>query len=411
MSVQIYYPNLIDSLIEFRYCHPNALEANASVINFMGNLEMTNFIPMIIGIPKSNLVYLRFDTELNLWNMYHSNTDSQFNDIIQREFGHWSDIISKEDNYLGIVDNNSCFLIQCVFTPPKQGYHFVYAFCRHCFDTDNKQMYTRSYGTDSKLDIYPMDNFSNIFIPNTDKIICLNSTSPLDLIFSSIHLGSYGQTICNALYYVNRLSKNFRNELNIIHDMKPDNIYNQIYQYIYHNDCDYFKQKMANMKAEISKIFAQFRIAFEIKPNIQTQTKFIANLVNNFRKELAIELCLVYHRFRHFPHERLSINQKYSHNPFIKLVKLVHQNYLGSRKFVRSDDIAQIFYGTMINSELINLREAIQKRQQLFVPLYLEYQNTIQKNIKPKYQISYNYFPLKVFSPYLFIMGHWVSLV
>ena len=192
-----------------------------------------------------------------------------------------------------------------------------------------------------------------------------------------------------------------------IQKIHPKSDYSKIYQLIKNYDKKYYDTKMEKFQLDVMGIFDQNKL-----PNI---ADFIKKFIDSFKRDLALEVCLVYHRLRHFPQAKIKLYRAFPCHSYFKLLALVQKYYLVNKKNCNDigvNDICEIFGNNdfINNDEIITIIiDAVSNRNKLFVYAYMLYIETITKNIKPKYKTKHNYFPFNVFSSALFAMDHMLS--
>ena len=433
MVVPIYAPNIINSFISFAYCNKSELVKGAKnsiqeivPLNYLGDGRL----PMIVNVEKNVLCYLKFDKWRKDWILYHMMDDFVCDIILPTD-------LKTDHSYLAVLIDKKFDIIQSI---DSKGIASLVG--NHGFYGPDLYMFFKKSDTCYNYNMYiqdPFEKFNNIFVINANGgVVYLNSVSYLDLILSTMNAAStYEQTqavfdvLLSSEYHQHLLTtfKNFQDVFENVQKVNPLTSYGQIYQYFNINDKEYYNTKMKIFRSEVVKLFSDFK-----QSSPHQLSKFYANFINNLKKDICLELSIVYHRLRHFSQERDVIYNKYRNHPYIKLIKMIHQKYLETkskidlsinlarvpcchktRTFISTDVVEKILFG---GSDLIIYTEftsmlllAIKQRNELFVPMYELYLNSTKNGVKPKYNTKYNYFPFKIFSAKLFVMEHMLNVI
>ena len=397
----IYDPILINSFISTMYFGKKDVLNSKSAFYEILDLDPveTNFcFPVIPGDYKYNLFYLSFDQAIKKWNFYHSNKYYVPNssDIEILLFECMDDLDENDKGYIGVRKNG-------------KGYLFIR------FDNESRTYMNHEF--DNWIDFgQQLENYNDIIIPTVKGLAHLNSKSTMDLIFSTITFMKTKEDVDGIIkilvsddYYQNLepTIQNLRANIQKIKSTDPKPAYSQFYQKFKDNDSEYFQEKMASFQKEVVDIF-QLMEGLNQKHEM---AKTISNFISNLKKDLSREISTVYHRLRHFPHERLALYRAYPDHPYVKLIKMIHCRYLENKDFISDLNICAFLEKSDINLVVYDEKtqlvvQALATRSELFTFMYEQYLDTLSKKIKPKYNTKYNYFPFKVFSPYLFIIEY-----
>jgi hypothetical protein len=433
----IYDPTLINSLISIAYCGKDELLKN-DMTTIQKYLDITyfsypfdNFCPIILGKDKQFLFYLTFDKIKQKWLFYHANKDWLVGSITHKilnilSSNFFPDILIPDTsvNHFGIFIDDCIEILQ---SSNKNGKSVPYTFCYCYADFKENIIYKKIYVQDQRFPEYktfPLNNYSDMIIPVNGAIVHLNPPTFVDLVFTTLKLvnglektNEVIEILLSQIYLENTVAafSDFETSFNNIQEINPKPEYNQIYQLFNKYDKEYYDTKMKCFHNEVLKMFSESKIIFDPK-NIRRDSigGFIANFINLLGQDIALELCIIYHRFKHFPMERVKLYQKYPNHPYIILIKLIYNSYFKNKKTVKKyispEEILQIIrnnQNTDSHNYLISiLIEGIRRRSELFVFMYSLFLDTSAKKIKPKYKTKYNYFPFKIFSSRLFIMEH-----
>lgn len=415
-----YDPRLLNSLISTIYFGDGEIENSSSKIN-NDLIDLDFFSPVILGRDKINLFYLSFDRIIQKWRFYHFNEYWDFlfdNEDILLMFSDYKDCLEKNiKGYMGVFKDQR---ISMLYYLDNTGNPYFNSNFDTWIDFRKNILFIKKE-INNILDTYekPIENYNDIIIPIYNGLLHLNPKSVNDLIFSSLTIFNCNQNIDETMkifisdnYYrhLEPTIQCFKANIQKIQFIKPKSFYSEIYKLIMENDKKYFDGKMKQFQKQVITIFKNLEKFGPDKKELMANviSDFIINLKNDFAKEISI----IYHRLRHYPNERLALYKKYPNHPYIKLIKMVHQFYKKeSFKYITNIEIHTFLEKSDINFIIYDektslIMDTIMHRSELFVFMYNQYLNTTAQKIKPKYQIKYNYFPFKVFSPYLFIMEH-----
>lgn len=392
MAIQIYNPYIINSSVCTVYCSLDEFNNNHEIREYLDIIP--DDFPIISNVEISNLVYLKFDDSKKLWKIYHANNNEDFRLELNNAFYFINTLLLNKRRYFGVLINHNLKIIKCILPSGE---------VKVC----------------NKKDVIDQDNFKNILIPTTTGgVVHINSTSFNDLIFSTFKFSNCENETYNILnklvspgYYQNLKSaiQDFEEKFRRIKSLNPIIHYSEIYNYFRKFDTEFFNNKMGQFQNEIMEMFKEFDHVFGENSNPYKQAYFIANFINNLKKDLCIELNLVYYRLRDFPKQRTEIYHKYRKHPYIKLLKIIHQRFLdgNKRRYVCFNEIYQMFSddNLVVYDKLTTItKNAIASRSQLFCFAYQQFLDS--KYIKRKYRAKYDYFPFKIFSSRMFIMEH-----
>lgn len=264
-------------------------------------------------------------------------------------------------------------------------------------------------------------NYCDIIVQSKTGLIHINSQSEFDMI---MYIARYGndvrscinlsQNMCtlNPLvkYVIFRINQCFKG----LQLLNPKSDYTMIFNSIKDNDIEYYNLKMDGFKTSIMEIFAN-----HCKSSDNDGT-FLGAFIDTFKRELAIELSVVYHRLWHYPHERTALTNHYCNHPYIELIKMIEDRFTskndGIFNFVNSQhayDILTVIpnQSSQEDYDLTKLiQNAITHRSELFNYAYDLYKKTTSDDIQPKVNTRNVYYPFKIFSPALYVMEHLLSV-
>ncbi|AYV85276.1 MAG: hypothetical protein Satyrvirus9_2 [Satyrvirus sp.] len=403
-------PNIINQFCEITYCsiHDFFCDSYKFLVNLLPEDFCTSqHIPIVTNVNKSNLVYFKYDLEKKLWKLFYDNQNEFLADLYD-EFQIIESRLEKQNKYFAIMVDGHLQLLKYV-TPHKDVYY--YNFFHSYFDIKNRKIVLNTFCRESDLYvsiIYSIeefvDQFNDIMIPTKESIICLNPTSYTDSIFA---VAKISQNATDK--FTPKIIQNFKTVFGMVKNLSPIQEYKQIYYYFSINDKEYYSTKIVKFQTELLEIFKKF----DACDKLDDQKAFITKFVADFKRDFLIELSIIYHRLRHFPHERIHIYREYGRHPVIKLIKMVHEKYGGN--YITIDNISKLFNcnsGTIFEYDNFTTAfvNAAKYRSSIFVPMYFEFFNSLKKGTKPKYNTKYNYFPFKIFSPNIFIMEHMLAI-
>lgn len=423
----IFAPHIINSFIkliyasddEFNDLHINPIKKYANFVQvpyYNRYYCEDNEILIIPKITKKNICLLEYSS--NGWIIYHAlpdiekyTTNIKYNDL------------STECRHLAIITPDNLEIIQSI---NSEGYchNYLLGIAKH-YNPIKNIYYDKYFVTNEKYiceNIKPVKNFNDIVaFSETKGIIYLNSTDCFDLINCLLFTPSdsdlsYLVAVLVSESYRNVTCLAFQDFISKFIDIQNQNPlyrYTEIYHLYQEHDNEYFQKKIGIFQQQITNILENVKSISHTDLGTSI-TEFIINC----RRDFCIELSTLYHRYRHYVHEREYIYKKYPDHPYIKILKLLHQKYIETKEKITSDLIFDILFGNNSNSaryfhtysiynEYSNLViSAIQNRSLVFHDAYKKYSESIECNIAPKFLTNYNYYPFKVFSPYLFIMEH-----
>ena len=380
-------------------------------------------VPIILGKNKANLFYLTFDNVKNIWLFYHGNKQwsevekyNTISTILQNEIG----FLFKTNSYYGAIINNMLEIIQ--YKNEKQTW-IANCFCDNYLNLNENILHTIESKPNSVEQIhklYFLDDYSDLIFPTINGFVHFNSASYSDFIFtmltSSTSINNTMQLInifFSEQYYKNIIPAvlNFKTNLEMVYTLEPKKEYSQVYQLFDKYDKKYFDIIINTFQTDVMSIFNNCKLAFDTHSdtnsnNIDIAT-FIGNFINRLKIDLSVELAIVYHRLRCFPYERTTLYKQFPNHPYIKLLKIIHQYFIKTKKNICINEILNMYNNNVFTNNI--LTDAIASRNDLFVFMYELFLDTNIRKIKPKYKFKYTYFPFKIFSPTLFIMEHMLS--
>jgi hypothetical protein len=407
----IYDPSIINSFISIIYCATGDLNPNSSIMKMMDMdhhfYSHTQNIPLIDGKNKNDLFHLIYDSNENIWIFFHMKKDWDDVNIVHKYLNTLisSGFCKKKIKYFGIIENNVKL-------------EFISAVSQNKCIYDLNTKYSKFINF-SDENFEKKINYQDIIIPTINGFTHINSGSEIDLIFSTIRI-SKNLDHCRKLidiliseHYddnlgpvVNKLITKFQ----ILQISNPKNAYSHIFQLISQYDEKYFCTKMRKFQQDVVEIFQKIR---GHQTDSTATASIITDFINIFKIDLAYELNTIYQRLRFYPNERIKLYESYPQHPYIKLLKIIHNNYLHTKNRITTDEIYILLSQSnnfITNDELtLTIKNAIGKRSELFIFMYNLYIESREKCIKPKYRTKHNYFPFKIFSSTLFFMEHMLA--
>lgn len=430
----IYNPIKLNSIINIAYCSNDEIDQDYADFIFLDH-PYQNFVPIISNENKQNLFIIVLEEKTGKWIFYHANkkwnskfakqkilnilinAKETFNDMTEYNYR----MFLNSMGCVGTINYDKIDIVQFIDGVKMVPNFFAY----NKLDLKNHVLYKLSLFGHKTI---PIINYSNMLVSTKTGLIELNSTSFIDLVFSTIGVSKsndHTRELIDVLVtpeYLKNLYPTFqifKDNFEMIQNITPKQNYKLVYDLSKNNDTDYFNLKIEFFKQEVIDTFKKFKEIYH-NPDIFESEKisiFIANFINALKKDLVTELSIIYHRLRHFPTERIKLYKKYYWHPYVKLIKIIHRNYLNSgnknNRFIGANDIYKILEQKndlfIYNDITITLKEAIKRRSELFVFMYELYLESKAKSIKPKYKTKYNYFPFKIYSSKLFMMEHILS--
>ena len=412
----VYNRSIINALINTCYCGYSKLEPEANFTSIQKTANILfwhtvsgSYTPIIYGHQKHLLFFLTFDKIKNSWIFYHNNKNMSDNTNTMDLLKENQFIVKLNENvcgYIGIFTQGRAQIISEI----DDGIAYVNPFFMPNVDFTKNTVHTID-------DIVVLENYNDIIVPCQLGLVHLNPPSFVDLIFITMRYSSSKAhtseivTVFLSEDYIDIFKPILKNLKYCFQQLKfsdPKDTYGQIYQLFNQNDKTYFNNKMRTFQSDVINLFNQAN-------NIVTDDeiiRFISEFINRIKIDLAIELSTVYRWLCKHPHERKLLYRKFSDNAYIKLLKMIHLNYLQSKKpqnfteicrFIQAGEDTNAFDFRFPTHLLI---DAIETRSELFCFMYEKY--LFSKQSKPLYKKTRdnNYYPFKIFSASLFVMAH-----
>ena len=441
MATLVYSPSIINSYISYIYTSREELDINSEncIFNYVpfylydeGQTDKNIDIQIIPDIDINHICVVMFDTNMNMWKIYHGEIKLQIEDInFSLCLANFSVNLAKDSIYLAVLYKNSVYCIQSINKNGKiDNFWFPESYY---YDAKNSSIYQKQYLSDHS-NKYIVSNqrlfskFNNIIALGKEKgLIYLNPANSIDLIFCLIsapttnYIEEISTILASKIYKESTFHafEDFIDKILLMKSINPKPGYGIVHKYFHKNDKIYFENKIKTFQKNVMDILEHIKCI-----SYSDLAPFIAKFVSNLKQDICLELSIVYHRFRHFPKEREIIYHKYGNNSYVKILKYIHQKYLEKYKctgaFIDPTIISDILFSPSIdkttgrksdpyiiyNERTSLLVDALQHRSELFGSEYELFLNSQKNNIKPKYKTKYNYYPFKIFSPNLFIMEH-----
>lgn len=383
-------PNIIESVISQVYCN---VEIN-SIKNYNGifyhkNCKMANVIP---GKYLKNIFSL--ECHENEMYFYYATTDVWNIKYLQKIIYQMREEGTLHNHTIvyGIYGQNIPFEIFGQFNfngdQPKINKWFSYR-----INFDKKQIQKRERA-----------RWIHIFEPN-DYIMMtkygllhVNPPSEIDMMMSFL---MYHTEKVSMKFFINRFFGmknnpciNFLTKLKKLNTVHPNNEYKNIFHLVQTHENAYFNRFMTHFQAEIVQLIN----------STDTEWKQSQNFGKNLKKDFAYEITNLYHRLLLFPHEKEMLYQRYPHHPYIELLQMIFKtgcyHYESVYRFLEHSKTRK-FQLLLIN--------AIGRRSKIFDFYYNLYLNSNRTKIHLVYPDTFNYFPFRIFSPYLFLMEHIIN--
>lgn len=387
MSVQIYQPSIINSLVSICYSPKSTLMNNTHLHTLLKiRCSPNGKIPLIPGAHISDLVYIVFNPDFKIWELYHRKLE---NLMVFAKFNEIYPILNTMNKYYAVVLNQNLKLIQCTTSDGKV---FIYDWC---------------------YDHEPNANILDSIIPTLGGgIVHINPTSHIDLIFCIVkfsrgrdHTSEMMEILVSDEYYdhTSFAFENFRKNFEKIRDIDPMPAYKEIYKCFQKNDSEYFSRKIVEFQEQILEFFSEMNNAFRLRGSALAD--FMTSFIDKFKKDVVIEIYTLYNRFRNYVSERNVIYQL--DHPYVELLKMMDDFNIGTE----SDVSNMIFFNDsfVVYDKLTSaILSAIKNRHGLLYLVYQEYWSTVTSGPKAKNWATtkHNYYPFKIFSPSLFLMEH-----
>lgn len=249
--------------------------------------------------------------------------------------------------------------------------------------------------------------YKDILMITNKGIVYFNSSSCIDMIISLLKLNLVGIETSSVISVLPKnimdiIIKDFDSRKNSLLLNKPNNLYSNIFNQIKINDNDFYCKKITIFNNKIIEI-----LALNCAPNYQSIINFVDNLKNDFITELQ----QLYRWFRKHPVEKKLVFSTYNDHGYTVLLNKMHQKIssLEDEKILNKFWIPQKKIIDMFNENIdvynnigftMDLVSAIKYRSQFANIVYHIFtlsNKKIEKN---------NFYPFKIFSPYLFILEH-----
>lgn len=437
-----YNPAMVKSIFSYAYGSKKELMNKKAKINKLLSIQYLSYpnnycVPILPKQYINDFFYIIYDEGLGKWIFYHSNKSwTSYNKI--SKLSNLLDTNPYLKKYLPdmiycvgyLVDNslqfiyfskkNGTSITSCAMQAAEITQRCIPITSHYCYiDLENNILKTKMHHGYSEK---PLKYYSDIIIPIDKGMAHINSSSFVDLVFTTFKISmnnkdvrNYLETFTSKNYYeeICPAFQNFFDKLNLIRTAPPINNYNLVYQLFNDTDKNYFDTKMSEFQKNGSEIFNN--AASQISPD--EIANFLSEFIGGFKMDISFELNTVYHRLRCFPQERIFMYEKFQSHPYIRLIKLIHQHFLSERRkndrykitteniydFLTVNDKSNL---VIYDDRFITLMEAVSRRNELFVVWYKLYLNSVIDDVQPKYKPSYFYFPFKLFYCRLFIMEH-----
>ena len=383
----IYSPEKIKYFIDYNYVSSRDFTELKEIF------YMVPFYNYYKGIPNmdiTRLVYFEYDSDNQIWNIYRNNKESQF------------------------IDNQNCL----------QYFSSDYSYMCYITEESVEILFTIS-NENNYIDIVT-NNFINHdgiindcgYITSNGRILMLNSSNPIDMIFSYLRFG-YDRLILSDLlnimttddYYVNieKCLNNLRKDLDTLKKTPPIKNYTNIFKLSMYNDINYHLVKYDMFHGHVT----------DVVNNLCPTNQFLIfknmfSFFRNLRNDIILEILYTYNRFRSFPHERIALYKIHGEHPILCLLKYIYNQSKVMNKKVTYEFISYLIndnacvtiydeFGTL----LIN---ALSYRSDLFSDFFKEFLKTEHFKIRPKYNNNSNFFPIKRYSSTLFVIEHLLKM-
>lgn len=394
-----------------------------------------SMIPYIDGSKRNQLFQLKYKPKRNMWYFFHANLDLFNDNRIARTIKYYLHrmegyrCLNKKHKYLGLITEDYNIIV--INTIVDDGNNYLHDDYPSKLDLTNGIIH---YNIDDQIKTEKF-RAHDIILATENGFVCVNPVSHIDMIFSiirnsqckdkikeltnSILCNSFAGVLPNPFTQIGKI-------LEHIEKLEPKSEYGQIFSMYSIHDHEYHENKFTEFKDNVVRIFRQSNEAFS-QWSMDKISCFITEFIGTFKMDFVRELCVIYHRMKHFPEERKIIYATYPDHPYIKLLKKIHY-YSSSRSITQVNDSIicdmiqeHIHFATSDNLTAIIIG-AITQRSELFVHMYnlylesltdesmvLEHHPNGTDHDQIKHKISYNYFPFKVFSSAIFIMDHLLS--
>lgn len=418
----VYCPGKIFSHIQILYTTKEALYKNSnsiesSYIQYVSN-DFMDYPVAISELSVKNLIYVTCDDIITI---YHCNENMTSTNIIGLKFNIYSTFV-KNYSYFGfLIDNFTKYIPIDMYLDEMLKYtnnaeNFFISGYGNLYDIDNNCMIKPVEDTNNVLSAHSTsDEIINdlLFMSSHGGLVLINPTSYL-MYISCIIMSSHNYKNIYELLNISFDKRYFMNmkvmihnllfDINSIKNRDPLREYVDVYALLHEHDPDYSFVAHTQLQSNIVNIFKGINIS-------DNESKYLLNdILTGFKHDLCMELNNIYHRFRIFPHERKIMYSEFSDNPYILLVKKIHNelfvdqsikitysniyNYLMTRNnYATHNELAYLMY------------DAVKLRHKLFTRMHEIFVLTKKNNIKPKYKYQ-KYFPLRVFSSSLFLLEH-----
>lgn len=388
MMMHIHSPDKIKRFVDYNYVSSKDL---IDIREMFPIIPFYNYFKGIKNIEINRLVYFEYDIIRGMWNIYRNTPDPKF--IIDSE-QHIS-FLSNEFNYMCYITEESFDILFTISIIDSSVTVLTNNFINH-----NGLLNDAGY------------------ITADGRILLLNSTNPIDMIFSYTRFG-YDRDMLSQLlnvmstddYYINIETglKNLAFAAINVRETQTINNYTNLFKISMSHDINYHVVKYDTFHANVIKILN------ELSNNVQEYMfRNLFSFFRNLRNDMVIELNQLYHRFRNYPHERVAIFTKYPDHPMIKLLKYIHTQSIELTQFVNYEFISYLINAdasVMIHDYIGSLlQQAFAYRSDLFVDVYYQFYQTEKSVIIPKYNNLSRFYPFRRYSSSLFVLEHLLKL-
>lgn len=427
-SIDVQYSkSMISTVISTVYTTPDSMMNPSSDFNQNFKLNPTSpdtpyWIAIIEDSHFDNLIYLTKDITGKNWILYHQNPE--WNSPVQ----HFKLVTHIRANQY--FRDNQETLAKCFG-------HFTYNEMRmvhfqfvktdhdqtippHCIGIDENatimldqaiQRYLVPHGT-----MQGEFRCRNFMVAIDNCFVFINPASILDFVFSTLvksnnhtDVVDYVNILTNSAYYplLYDLFDSCRREFETVRNQPPNAVYTRIFDSVKENDPDYYASSIDKFNRDITELFAELvNLPIEFTNRLR---EFYPIFISSIKKELAFELYLSYKRLSVYHDERTIIYKQFSSHPYItiyqKLDGIYKHNRQTDKKFrITRDIVFDLLHSNNIYSNKLQdlVISGIARRSELFEPMYELFIK--RKNNLPNY--SKEYYPYRIFYPYLFVMEH-----
>lgn len=383
----IYSPEKIKSFIDYNYVSSGDM---VQIKNMFPIVPFYNYFKGIPNIDICKIVWFVYDLS-GQWCAYRNCPDPKF--IIDNEYCLQN--FSTKHNYLCYITDES---VEILFT--KSIIDDTIEVLTHNFINHNTIINNAGYVT------------------SDGRILLLNSTNPIDLIFSYLRFGHSREVLSELLsvmatdeYYigVEKCLNYLSSDLKKLCETPPIKNYTNMFKLSMSHDINYHLIGYDKFHKHVIDIIHKFSSNYQ-----ETMFKNMFSFFRNLRNDIVIELVQLYNRFRNYPHERIAIYKIHSAHPMLQLVRYIHHMAKQTNTSVTYEFISYLINDNS-NVNIYDhfgclLMNAIAYRSDLFVDLFKEFISTQNNNISPKYKNYQNYYPFRRYSSTLFIIEHLLKM-